>query len=607
MRRHGRNVGLGIGVAIGALTSGWTPLDYDPDMRLYRSDDLGSITSVGSATRHRMGTLGSVPTAYSASEAGERSLDGIGFVELSSGRFILAGGAPGGHAVESVNTIWYSDDRGRTWAVLIADGDHAGWVPASTHSTSLTRPEPMHTFGFFKLSYGGTDYVYWMGGDPFLPSGRVFRIPESELEAGGDPSVWELVTSSAPTASRVLWMTGVLAGAIYIIGGQDSINNGNSKVSSVYKSTDGGVTWTTDAAWDCPADVWGQQLGVLPVKDGVMWVVGSGRYDDTPAFDLSSAVYTFDGTTWTLILADGHGQFPAHRYHSVVVYQGRLWTINGSTWDGITFDADTATAHHSTDGATWTAWASPIPWQETHAQSAIASSDGIYLTNGFASDRFCAIREHTGPLVSAWNDLGSGAKHLLQATDANKPIYVASEFGGRGGLVFTLDQFLRLATVENGITEGFLEIWAIVKTLNFDVSSDNAANPPCTIVGNSDGTSWNNFGLNGETMDYQQYDAGWQSTVEGSALNKDEPFLLGVVHTATEVKLYVGSVQTGSTDVTDIDFVDPYTGWDGVGAGYLNTDAGAFVCGMIGVRRTGAPSDATFKSKMATFASQWGA
>lgn len=631
----------------------WTPLDEDADARFYRSD--AGVTSASSATRHRAGrrcanyfpatalvgaindstttivvaststfrqaapyeliiedetvnvtavagtTLtvtrghaGSVAAAHSDGTAVRLSpQDGQSLLALPSGRLIMMGGAGMGHAGgpdERVNIIWYSDDKGLTWDVLL--GDSAG---------SSTRPARAHTFGGFTATFGGVLYVYWLGGDPFYPTGDVFRIPASALDVGGDPNTaWTRISTTCPTSGLALYMYGVLGTTIYVIGGQVSINDGAAS-KKAYKSIDQGATWTEIGTNIVPADVWGQQLGPLPELNGKLWICGSGRYDSV-VNDFSNAVYWFDGTTFTQVLANGHAQFPKSRYHSAVTYKGRLWRFNGTTWDGATLDSDTRAAHYSSDGATWTEWTAPIPWPETHAQAVLATEDAIYLTAGFQAASLYTIREHTGALVSSWADQGEDGLDLLQATDGEKPIYDPLEFDGRGGLVFTPEQFLELAAPDIGLTDGFFEVWFVAKTLNFATGATGAI-----VIGNADGagSTWNRAGFDDDAMTYTQ--AGGGTHTRGSGLTDDRPHLFGIVHQSGSLKFYVDGVQVGSTQVADVVFHTTYTGWDAVGRDYLTTIGAAMVMGALLVRTTGSPSSSDFISKLATFAELWGA
>lgn len=642
-----------------AVVVSWHPNDDDAAARVFQSD--AGVTTSSSATRQRLGTIASsfipstplvgaindsVTSIVVASTASFRQAtpfelviedemvnvtsvagttltvtrgyngtsavahangapvrlcpqDGQSILSLPSGRLILMGGAGMGHAGgpdERVNIIWASDDRARTWSVLL--GDTAG---------SSTRPARAHTFGGFLATFGGVLYVYWLGGDPFYPTGDVFRIPASALDVGGDPNTaWERISTTCPTSGLALYMYGQIAadGNLYVIGGQTSINDGPAS-KKIFQSANAGSTWTEIGTNTVPANVWGQQLGPLPVKDGKFWICGSGRYDSV-VNDFSNAVVTFDGTTWTTVLADGHTQFPKSRYHSTVVFNGRLWRFNGTTWDGVTLDSDTQAAHYSSDGVTWTEYTDPIPWPPTHAQAVVATSDGIYLTAGFQSGAMYVVREHTGPLVDAWVDQGTASKDL-SATGAARPIFDASAFGGRGGLVFTRAQFLKLVSKDAGLTS-FFDVFVVMQSLSFDASAEQSPNPPCVLVGATDGSSWNNFGILGPDgqLQYKQVSGGYQTTERGSGYNDDRPHLVGVQHAVNSLKFQDEDGQVGSTDSSDVDFETMYTGWDAIGAGYLEADKPEAVIGAVVIRVAGSPSSADFLSKLRTWAARWG-
>lgn len=572
----------------------WHPTFVVATARAYQSDQ--GVVSSSTDTSWRMGVQSNVlPKAFSATVGSDVPLDGQGMLELPSGRFLIAGGAPQGHAAEVVNTIWCSDDRGKTWSEL---------QPST--SGSSTRPAPAHTFGFFRLVWNGVDYVYWLGGDPFAPTGNVFRIPSSALDVGGDPTtLWELVSTTCPTSGLALYLYGVLGTTIYVGAGQVDINNGAAN-KHWWKSTDGGATWT-DMGAIVPANVWGDQLQVLPVKNGMFWICGSGRYDST-INDFSNAVVTFDGTTFTTQLADGHAQFPKSRYHSCVVDgDGRLWRVNGTTWDGTTLVADTTSLYHSDDGLTWTSWADPFCWGNTHAQAMIATSDGIYLTNGFQSSQVYRLVQHTGPLASSWADRGSTGLTATQATPAAKPIVDPNGFPSQPGLAFTLHEWMSLSTPDRNLTNGVFEAYAVLRTYNFKGSSSQGINPPCVVVGESDGSSWNNFGLSAAGVEFRSENPSLQIDPPGGAgigtVNDDATHVIGISQDASGHRIYIDGVlvYTGTGGINT-----QWTGWDSIGAGYLNADGGAFVLGaLVIIADQSSPVADSFRTKLQAWAKKW--
>lgn len=434
---------------------------------------------------------------YSPAEGKKVPCDGQGMLRLASGRVLLLGGAPGGHGPESVNAIWASDDDCVTWTEILAAG-----------AASATRPAGGHTLGFLNPTFGGVEYVYWIGGDPFAPTGNVFRILASELDVGGNPNAaWTLMTTTCPTSALVLFMYGQLApdGDLFIIGGQTSIANGSPASKKVFKSSNQGTTWTEVGTNIVPADVWGAQLGPLPVLDGKFWVCGSARYDDTPDYtNFSNAVYTFDGTNWVEVLPDGHAEFLPHRYHSVVPYKGRLLMFNGTTWDGATLESDTRSVHSTSDGVTWDEWPSgtptDLPWGSTHAQAAVVLPSGPALTEGFQSACVYRIEEQEGPLLDTLLDLGTQGENLAQATSGNKPILDPAGFATTPGIAFSRGQRMMLASPKRGLANSVYVACFIGRTRSFDGSTATVPDSPCTFFGMSDGSAWNALGLTTDPM-----------------------------------------------------------------------------------------------------------
>lgn len=568
-----------------ATSAEWSPLDEEgvggAALRFYTSS-LG-VTSAGTATRQRAGVQSATfPLAYSAHAGRLTAMDGVGFVELASGRMLAMGGAPGGQAHESVNAVHYSDDRGKTWSVLLANG------PASS-----TRPAPAHTFGHFVMTIEGTEYVYWLGSDPFTPSGDVFRSAD-----GG--STWERISTTCPTSGLSLNMYGVLGTDIYVIGGQTDIEDSGVPSRMVARSSDYGATWTRLP--DAPASVFGAQVGPLPVLDGHLWIAGSARYSSGTT-DFSNAVLKFDGTTWTTVLADGHAQFKAARYHAVTAYNGKLWRFNGSTLNGTTVEGDTQSALYSADGVTWTGAPWPLPWDNTHAVSAIGTSDGLYLTEGFQSGKLFVIREHNGSLASAWADQGAGGKTLLQATDASKPVVQANQFGSLPGIVGTGAEIMSLATPDEENAGGVHEAWVVMRTLNHDTAAAQGPNQPAVLVGNASASVWNSFGMDGNKLSYRSASPA-TSSFAGSGLNRDGVHLVGVQHSAGVVKLFVDGVQVGKT-FTGAGFSKTYTGWDSILGGYLGADRAAVVLGAVIVRRASRPWSRATITKLNTWANRY--
>lgn len=567
-------------VALPGRYEAWHPTVDFPDARVFQADR--GITSSGNATRWRIGIASQNVKGASTIDP----VDGSGLFQLASGRLILIGGAPAGHASDVVNTVWSSDDGGTTWNVLL-DND-----PATT-----TRFQPGHTMGFAVHTQDGVPYAYVIGGDPFAPNGDVWRT-----RLDGDGTAWTRISTSAPTASLALSMVFSYRGALYVAGGQHSIYDAGSAVSTVHRSTDGGVTWTS--LGEAPWTPRGMVLGQLPVHDGLIYLVGGGAYDgvgeDGDQHTYYNDVWTFDGQTWRQVLGNGHDQFPAVRYHSLVESRGRLWIFNGVIPGGV----EVASAHSSGDGRSWAPIGVDIPWSRTHAQAALAVSDGIVLTDGFQSPKMFKIVEHQGALVSSWADQGSAGLRVAQGDEPAKPILDTQAFGNVPGLVFTGAQSLRLSAVDSGAKDGVLETFVIGRTRTFRTDASLPMNAPSTIIGNGSESVWTGFGFAGGGLRYVQYTNGWQATDAGDGFNDDRVRLFAAKHTATSVQLSAGGIDLGAPDTTDVS-IAPWVGWDTIGAGYLGYDHAEMVVGAIVMLQPTASSP-DLSAKLEKWSRKWG-
>ena len=571
-----------------AAYEAWSPLDVWPAARLYQSDQ--SVASGGDAVRRLGGLWCSNIVVGGASEP----CDGQGFVALANGNLLLLGGAPGGHAVDRVNTVWLSHTQGRTWNILLPND------PLATD-----RPAQGHSFASFTMTIAGTEFVYWIGGDPFVPNGDVWRSAD-----GG--STWTRISTSCPTSGLALYNYGVLDGVIYIMGGQTDIMDPNSGSNVVYRSTDFGVTWTSMGAAPWPGR--GAQVGPMPVKDGLLWLVAGATYDGADiVHNFYNDVWTFDGSTWTNVLADGNGQIPKCRYHSVVLDSfGFLWRINGTTWDGATETQDTRRVDYSSDGVAWTQAPnsaidsnSLVPWPATHAQAAVVVGNDLLITNGFATPNLYVIQTFEAPMVSTWTDLGSDHLDLSQSTDDAKPVVQPRLMRGQPGLVFAATQHLDLVAPDRDRTDGHFEAWFVGQTLNFATNATSGPNSPATVICSLNPSVWNGFGFTSDQLQYNEASGGFQHHIEGNGFNDGLCRAYGVYHSDNDIRLFAGSVRQGPI-ITGFSFNTTFTGWDTLGIGFTDTNGAQIVVGAVLVLPNGAATDDTTRSKLARWAMKWG-
>jgi len=311
-------------------------------------------------------TLGELPTT--PDEWHPR--DGAQMVQLGSGRVLLLGGwnprdfwGPGGdqHLGERVtNEVWASDDAGVSWRLLLP------------HDAAAERYPPGHTVGV--TTFAGHAVVF--GTDCLRPPllGEVWHSNE-------DGTAWTRVATDAPAVGRCLFMVGKLGDDIYMMGGQRNLYDPASGIADVWRSRDGGVTWS-----ELARPPWAARGMVFrpAEQDGRLYVIGGGLYADAdmPAVAFNG-VYAFDGATWTTVLPDGHAQWQASYYNAAAALGGRLWLFNGFT--GV--DELSRTLVSDDAGLTWRTLPGGSGGEASHADAVVALSDRILRISGNLSER----------------------------------------------------------------------------------------------------------------------------------------------------------------------------------------------------------------------------
>lgn len=576
-----------------AAFEAWTWTVDVPAIRLFQADAGTTSATVTSRAQvaQKTASMFSIPG------------DGMGFVRKLDGTlFTLGRWSSTNHAEwpdalgnpsPITNEIRRSTDDGKTLTVIAA---HDGNPPTSGPGARFL---PGHSTAVFTFVENGIEYIYWIGSDANAGVARDGGVWRSV-----DGITWERISTTAPTAGKSLYMWGVLDGAIYLMGGQTDLATKASANSNVFRSLDGGRTWTqlADAPWSPRGSI-----GRLPVFAGKLWVVCGGTYDTSAANrDYYNGVFSFDGTTWTTELADGHGQFAAAMYTSSEAVNGRLYTFNGynfNTGGNISRIVGTST------GTTWSAYTPSITWLPTHAHSNVASGNRVLITSGDVDAPLWVFEDVTGELVSAWADQGSGALSLVQATAAERPTLVPDAFyGGVPGLAFTGGQALGLAAKDAAIASGVYECDARVRTEDSrtPAQGDVTIDTPNPVIDVSAGSKFNGMGLDVDSFEYHDGAIAWAGGIANTAgvkMNDGVARSFGARHANADLRLYVNGVQNGPTKTTGIGFSTTHTGWQHIGVGFYPANRGIFVLAYAVAAKQGL--SASTRAKGAKWARKW--
>ncbi len=303
------------------------------------------------------------------------------------------------------NLVYKSDDFGVTWE-KIRDHD---LTPDATHFI------PCHFSAHCVHQVSGVDYIYLLGGDPSSEGGTAAAYMHSEVRRSANGITWTKVNSVAPGWNGTsLAALGSLGGNLFYAGGHETPGGVPDLVvgtatKEVWKSTDNGVTWTSlgNAPW--PA---GQCQDRLALHNGLLWRVGGGKYDnDNELRTYDTGVWSFDGTTWTEVLADGLAPWPARFYANVFSCRGWLYISRGVDKSGNRSDT-----WRSRDGINWYEIDLGDYFIASHADGLGAHATGFLQAAG--NGRFADEDNDNSPtfFVSEANDtLTSGITSLIDS------------------------------------------------------------------------------------------------------------------------------------------------------------------------------------------------
>lgn len=264
--------------------------------------------------------------------------DGMGGVVFHGRLFAMGGWNPIKYPKTStLNDVWSSAD-GKTWVLEKANT----FLDPATFDAEADWPG-RHCAGYLVHD----DKIFIVGGDP-LQGGY-----QNDVWSSGDGRRWTKVTRNwGVSPTRAFHMTAETGGKMWVMGGQNLTDFGGEPIpagglSDVFTSLDG-KDWKRVPT---EGPMWSGRgiIGNQAVLGGRLWIVGGGLYDD-PKFPggvfFGDAWSTTDGSKWKLETA--YLPFPKRVYHSVAVFDDRLWVLGGVNTYG-----NLADNWYSSDGFNW--------------------------------------------------------------------------------------------------------------------------------------------------------------------------------------------------------------------------------------------------------------
>jgi len=250
------------------------------------------------------------------------------------------------------NQVYKTSDYGVTWSRI----RNQDTTPDATHFS------PRHWFSSLTA-----ENAMW------LFQGDVPPRQDSDVLRSTDGITWTKQNIITPGYDGTCFsIPGYLNGVFYLAGGHTPTDAAADATNVVWKSEDLGVTWTSMGAAPWAARGVVDQLVNF---NGKLWLISGGKHDSVEGNRVYyNDVWSFDGTTWTEELANGHKQFLGRLWSNAFAYKGWLYTSRG--WSGV----NNSTTYRSRDGRNWEA----VSWalQSSHADSVGVHSTGVLITAG---------------------------------------------------------------------------------------------------------------------------------------------------------------------------------------------------------------------------------
>ncbi len=244
------------------------------------------------------------------------------------------------------------------------------WSSADGLDWRLETPEApwegRHTAGYAVLA----GRMWIVGGDPL--QGHY----QSDVWSSPDGVHWDLACQRVPWGPRALHHTVAHDGRIWVFGGQtvpQFAPAGLAYHNDVWRSADG-ARWERvleHAPWP-PRGM----VGGSAVLGGRMWLLGGGTYDTPERPDrlfYNDVWSSADGVDWACYTRNA--AFRPRQYHEVAAFDGRLWVLEGYS------GANRNDVWHSSDGTTWLELPD-TPWSPRHAASVCVHDGALWVIAG---------------------------------------------------------------------------------------------------------------------------------------------------------------------------------------------------------------------------------
>ncbi|HPO15931.1 MAG TPA: hypothetical protein PLI09_20990, partial [Candidatus Hydrogenedentes bacterium] len=171
---------------------------------------------------------------------------------------------------------------------------------------------------------------------------------------------WEEVLDHAPWVPATLHGAVVFNGSLWLL----------SATYGTWTSSDG-YTWTQT----CASPPWPNGRYAC-VFDGRIWIICG--------YSSKSIWNSADGISWNCVAEETPLRY--RHYHTVAVFQNKMWVFGGYVGDEPTLGRDLADLWNSSDGINWNLVTDTPPWRLRRYSAAIVFQDRLWLIGGLWGD-----------------------------------------------------------------------------------------------------------------------------------------------------------------------------------------------------------------------------
>jgi len=183
----------------------------------------------------------------------------------------------------------------------------------------------------------------------------------------------ELIVDSAEFSERSSFEAVSFKNKLWVFSG---LSSSSQQDEAIWNSNDG-ITWTK-VVEEAP---FGSGFGAkIREFKGELWLVSSQTIVSNGTLEMIWK--SPDGINWTAVSNLGNEPFENRFYHTLTVFEDKLWVIGGRGWGSDTYDD----VWYSEDGEIWTETSKAAPFGEIYRHQSLVFQNKLWVIGGVIED-----------------------------------------------------------------------------------------------------------------------------------------------------------------------------------------------------------------------------